>query len=261
MKVTDHDHDALVRRQFAASAENYRTSPGHARGRSLSRLVELAAPRPDWLVLDVATGAGHTAATLASHVLAVVAGDMTGEMLAQAGKVSREKGLDNVIFVRESAQALSYRDGVFDLVACRIAAHHFPDPGLFVAESVRVLKPGGILALIDNVVPEDEAGAKWINDFERKRDPSHARCLSPRQWRELFAGNGLTVMHEEASPKVFDYHDWMNRMNVEPARIQSLSRELLQAPKTVQRFLNPVRRDSQITLALRELIMLGTSPS
>ncbi|MFZ0487377.1 MAG: methyltransferase domain-containing protein, partial [Arenicellales bacterium] len=124
--MTHRDHDSLVRRQFGASAPNYRTSPSHARGRSLARLVELAVPRPDWLVLDVATGAGHTAATLAPHVRTVIAGDMTGEMLAQAGMVSREKGLGNVLLVRESAQALSYRDHVFDLVACRIAAHHFP---------------------------------------------------------------------------------------------------------------------------------------
>jgi ubiquinone/menaquinone biosynthesis C-methylase UbiE len=258
--VTHRDHDSLVRRQFGASAPNYRTSPSHARGRSLSRLVELAVPRPDWLVLDVATGAGHTAATLAPHVRTVIAGDMTGEMLAQAGMVSREKGLGNVLLVRESAQALSYRDHVFDLVACRIAAHHFPDPARFVAEGVRVLKPGGILALIDNVVPADQASAAWINDFERKRDPSHVRCLSPAQWREMFVHSGLSVIHEEVRPKVFDYQDWMSRMNVEPARIELLSEELFRAPQSVQRFLNPQRTNAHIMLALQELILLGRSP-
>jgi len=258
--MTNRDHDALVRRQFGASAEHYRTSASHARGRSLVRLVALTAAQSDWLVLDVATGAGHTAAALAPRVRLVVAGDMTREMLEQAGIVIRERSLDNVRLVRESAQALAYRDRVFDLVVCRVAAHHFPDPGRFVAECARVLKPGGRLAVVDNIVPSDDAGAGWINDFESRRDPSHVRCLSVAQWRTLFAGSGLDILHSEVSPKRFDFQDWMRRMNVPAERIEDMGRELLNAPDPVRRFWQPRRDNGRIELALQEATLLGARP-
>lgn len=255
--MKNRGHDSLVRRQFGASAENYRTSTTHARGESLDRLLALTMPRRDWTALDVATGAGHTAAALAPRVRTVIAGDMTREMLQQAAIVAGEQALNNLYLVRESALALAYRDAVFDLVTCRVAAHHFPDPARFVSESARVLKPGGCLAVIDNVVPEDESTAAWINDFERRRDPSHARCLSIAHWQELFTGNGLDMVHRETSPKWFDFHAWMRRMNVPPNEIERLGRELLDAPADVRDFWQPRQNGGRIELSLREAILIG----
>src|SRR5262249_22631474 len=53
-------HD-LVRRQFGLNAQRYVESYDHAKGESLERMVEVVDPRPDWTVLDIATGGGHTA--------------------------------------------------------------------------------------------------------------------------------------------------------------------------------------------------------
>ncbi|MBS1269682.1 MAG: putative methyltransferase YcgJ [Gammaproteobacteria bacterium] len=255
--VTNNDHDSLVRRQFGASAVNYRTSATHARGKSLSRLMELLSLEPSWVVLDVATGAGHSAALLAPHVQTVIASDMTHEMLTQAGIVSGERSLPNLFLVRENAQALSYPEDAFNLVVCRIAAHHFPRPNTFVAESARVLKPNGILVVIDNIVPDDEVGADWINSFEKQRDPSHVQCLTLSQWHDLYANNRLTLAHSEVSSKWFDYHDWMLRMNVESEYMERLAWNLLDAPESVQHFWRPTRDDGHISLTLREAILIG----
>ena len=73
---------SLVQEQFGATAAHYLTSKPHAKGKSLERLVELAKPQPAWRVLDVATGAGHTAYAFAPHVARVWATDITEEMLA-----------------------------------------------------------------------------------------------------------------------------------------------------------------------------------
>lgn len=251
------DHNARVQSQFGATAAHYRTSGSHAHGKSLSRLLELVSPRPDWLALDAATGAGHTAAFLAPHVSGVIAGDMTREMLHQAALVCSEKHLSNVLFVRESAQALSYRDDVFDLVTCRVAAHHFPDPGAFVMECARVLKPGGTLAVIDNIVPDDRENAEWINRFERQRDASHARCLPLAEWRDLYRGNGLDMAHSEINSKWFDFDDWMRRMNVGDTDIERLAALLLNAPERIRTFWQPQREDGCVKLALQEAIMIG----
>jgi len=254
--LTD-DHDARVQSQFGGAAEHYRTSATHARGRSLARLLSLVDPEPAWLVLDVATGAGHTAACLASHVDTVVAGDMTREMLEQAAIVCREQRIENVLFVRENAQALSYRDGVFDLVTCRVAAHHFPAPERFVAESARVLKPRGKLVVVDNIAPDDKADAKWIDNFERRRDPSHAKCLTLDGWRDLYTENGLRWLRGEVDLKWFDFDHWMRRMNVGDRDIELLSTELLDAPQSIQAFWQPKHEDGRVKLALREATMIG----
>ncbi|MBI4790043.1 MAG: hypothetical protein HY782_23660 [Chloroflexi bacterium] len=57
------DANRLIQEQFGAHANDYAPSAVHAQGPSLARLVELTQPQPDWLVLDVSTGAGHTART------------------------------------------------------------------------------------------------------------------------------------------------------------------------------------------------------
>ncbi len=147
----------LVQQKFGAAAADYAASAVHAKGASLARLVELVAPQPDWRVLDVATGAGHTAIALAPHVAHVVASDITDEMLAQAGKMAADKGLANLETARADAGALPFADQSFDLVTCRLAAHHFPDPAAFVGEAWRVLKPGGTLALVDNIRPDADS--------------------------------------------------------------------------------------------------------
>ena len=97
--------------------------------------------KPSWQALDIATGAGHTAAAFAPHVARVIASDLTEEMLQEAAKLAAAKGFANMETARADAEALPFEDARFDLVTCRIAAHHFPDVPTFVAEVWRVLKP------------------------------------------------------------------------------------------------------------------------
>ena len=60
------------------------------------------------------------------------------------------------------ALSLQFNAESFDLVTCRIAAHHFSDAKLFVKEATRVLKPGGLLLVQDQVMPEDDMTARYI---------------------------------------------------------------------------------------------------
>ncbi|MGE5139061.1 MAG: class I SAM-dependent methyltransferase, partial [Rudaea sp.] len=107
-------------------------SADHAQGLSLSRLVELVHPESDWIVLDVSTGGGHTALTLAPLVSQVVATDLSSEMLGAAEKHIRSRGANNVIFQLADAENLGFQTGEFDLVTNRIALHHFGDARLAI---------------------------------------------------------------------------------------------------------------------------------
>lgn len=246
-----------VREQFGANAESYLTSSTHAKGASLQRLLEVVPTRPNDRLLDVATGAGHTALAFAPHVARVVATDVTTEMLDLVRGQVEANGLEHVRVERADAEALPYEAASFDVVTCRIAAHHFGDVRAFLREAVRVLKPGGHLALVDNVVPEGEAGDD-VNAFEAERDPSHARCLSAGAWREAFADHGLTVVHEEELPKSVSLATWAARHDA-VARAR-LAHRLRQAEGEAAAFLAPVFGDDDVTFTLREAIVVGRVP-
>src|SRR5215510_9306880 len=95
---------SLVQQQFGAHAAAYSTSTVHAKGASLARLVELTKPHKTWRALDVATGAGHTAAAFAPHVASVVASDLTEEMLTEAAALAAAKGYANMETARADAE-------------------------------------------------------------------------------------------------------------------------------------------------------------
>jgi ubiquinone/menaquinone biosynthesis C-methylase UbiE len=247
----------LVQKQFGTHAEAYATSRVHAQGASLKRLVELIQPQADWRVLDVATAAGHTAFAFAPHVAHVTATDITPEMIPLAAKAAAEKGIHNVTVETADAEALPYADASFELVTCRIAPHHFPHIGHFVSEAVRVLRPNGLLAVVDNVVPDDAAAGDYINAFEKLRDPSHERALSVEEWLAAFRQAGLTVIHHEVAPKSMEFTPWAERMGATPEVIAELRRRLLEAPPSALAFFQPQTTGQELHFQLDEAILLG----
>jgi len=243
-----------ILQQFGANATDYATSDGHAKGASLARLYTLVGPRADWEVLDVATGAGHTAFTFAPYVRQVTAVDITPEMLAQAEKLSAEKTLLNIIFETADAGALPYQDASFDLVTCRIAPHHFPDIVQFIREAVRVLKPGGMLAIVDNVVPPGSVG-DYVNAFEKLRDPSHERCWSLELWLNSFDEAGLTIIQQELLAKRRNFEFWAKRHD---SSMRDYLRALLfEGGPGVKAFLQPQTNQDELSFRLVEGIILG----
>ena len=116
-----------IRALFAGVAGRYRVSTDHMDPDDRRILVSKLSLDPSHAVLDVATGGGHTAVDISSRVRAVVASDITPEMLAEARTLARENGRRNIEFVAADAECLPFRPGSFDRVTCRIAPHHFPD--------------------------------------------------------------------------------------------------------------------------------------
>ncbi len=243
-----------VQEQFGAHARTYITSRPHAKGASLQRLVELVEPQPAWQALDIATAAGHTAFAFAPHVAHVLATDITPEMLTVAREQIAARGIDNVTVEHADAESLPYADSRFDLLTCRIAPHHFPNISAFLRESVRVLRADGILAVVDNVVPEGEAG-DFVNAFEKLRDPSHGRCLSVEEWLEGYAQVGLQLIQQEVLEKQMVFEDWAARHD--PV-MQSYLRALLwHGPPESHEFLHPRSEDVKTLFHLREGLFIG----
>ena len=260
---------SLVQERFGANAANYVTSTVHATGASLGRVVELVAPGEAWVALDIATGAGHMALAFAPHVARVIASDLTPEMLTETAKLAASKGLTNVETRQADAEALPFPDASFDLVTSRIAPHHFPNQPKFVAEVARVLKPGGVFALVDNVSPDevttpgfdgDQLAAADVgyNLFEKIRDPSHGRALTSAGWRGLVGQAGFDIRHQEIMLKAMQFSAWCKNMAVPPMLAGELAEMLVSAQPCLKAFLQPTPKDGDTVFMLRELVLIAT---
>lgn len=205
-----------VREQYGSVGDAYVRSIGHATGNDLARMLEVAAPTGSERMLDIATGGGHVARTLAPHVAEVVASDLTPEILRHAATAFAEWGLANIDTAEADAENLPFDDASFDIVTCRIAPHHFPNPAAFVNEAARVLVPGGQFLLVDSTVPAGEDG-EFFNRFEAIRDHSHVRSLSIEEWTALISSAGLELRLTETFSKRHDFEDWVARSNTSNA--------------------------------------------
>jgi ubiquinone/menaquinone biosynthesis C-methylase UbiE len=185
---------------WSERAQGYRESDAHRSGRDLELFAEWAAGQT---VLDVATGGGHVARRLREAGCTLVTCDPAPGMKAD---------------VLCHAEHLPFADGSFDIVTCRVAAHHFEDVAAALREMARV--SGGLLLVADNLFV-DEAG----EEADRLRDPTHVRNYSEDEWRGLFADAGLDLEQFEREEKWVQLGPWLERAGCtgdEAARVREL---------------------------------------
>lgn len=245
--------------QFGAHADAYVSSKVHAEGFSLRRMLELVPIDRGWKALDIATGGGHTARTLAPHIGLTLASDLTRPML-QAARRAAPPDLA-LRWLQCDAEALPFAEGHFDLVTCRIAPHHFTDVQTFVRESARVLKPGGWLAIADNVSSGEVRLAKYLNALEALRDPSHVWAWSMDDWGAFLASAGLVQVYAESFEKDIDFADWAARMGVTGDELLRLKVFLLRAPEAERESIHLRQQGEQIRFSLTEGIFIARRPA
>jgi ubiquinone/menaquinone biosynthesis C-methylase UbiE len=172
---------------WSERARLYRESEAHREGADLDLLVEWADGART--ALDVATGGGHVARRLREAGLEVVSCDPA-------------PGMQPDVICR--AEDLPFADASFDVVACRVAAHHFANVGAAVEEMARVSADRVLIA--DNVFLGEA-----VEEAERLRDPTHVRCYSEEEWRSLFERAGLQVEAVERFAKQIELEPWLAR--------------------------------------------------
>jgi ubiquinone/menaquinone biosynthesis C-methylase UbiE len=130
-----------------------------------NRLIELARITPGDRVLDLASGIGEPALTVARQVGPsgqVVVTDLSPSMLAIAHERAGRLGLTNVEFHEMDAEAIDLPDRSFDAVTCRFGLMFLPDVLKGLQGVHRVLVPGGRLAAMTSRTPEPNVWAEWV---------------------------------------------------------------------------------------------------
>jgi SAM-dependent methyltransferase len=171
---------------WSERADAYRASAAHREGRDLVLFADWAEGET---ALDVATGGGHVADRLREAGLHVTTVDPAPGMKPDV--VGR-------------AAELPFADASFDVVACRVAAHHFQDPAPAVKEMARVSR--SLVLVADNLFLGEQG-----EQADRLRDPTHVRNYSEEEWRRLFDKAGLDVEAFEREDKRIELEPWLER--------------------------------------------------
>jgi SAM-dependent methyltransferase len=168
-------------------AAAYRESEAHREGPDLDLLVEWAVGART--ALDVGSGGGHVARRLREAGLEVVTADPAPGMEAD---------------VQAAAEHLPFADASFDVVATRVAAHHFADVAAGISEMARVAADR--VLVVDNLYMGEAA-----EEADRLRDPSHVRNYTEAEWRALLEGAGLVVAETRRVDHTIHVDRWLER--------------------------------------------------
>ncbi|MCU0683952.1 MAG: metalloregulator ArsR/SmtB family transcription factor [Polyangiaceae bacterium] len=116
---------------------------------------------PGLTVADIGTGTGGMLPYLAEVADRIVAVDLSGEMLRRARARADELGLGaKVSFERGELEALPLESAAVDAAFASLVLHHAPRPAAALAEMARVVRPGGVVVVIDLVAH----GHEWLRD-------------------------------------------------------------------------------------------------
>jgi ubiquinone/menaquinone biosynthesis C-methylase UbiE len=152
--MTDQTVDADAFNAFEAAgwekqARGYQNFFGSITTRLVEPLLDAAGVGRDARVLDVASGPGHVAASAAERGASVVGVDVAEAMISLARRLHPQ-----LEFRRCNAEALPFHDGSFDALVGNFVMLHLGRPERAAAEFVRVLAPGGRVALTVWDLPE-----------------------------------------------------------------------------------------------------------
>lgn len=150
-RIREHLRHEWTDEKTVAAWRKWHAHIAHFTRGATEAILEAAQARPGMRVLDLGSGVGDPALSLAAAVGPtgqVTATDIGPGMISLAEDLARTKGLKNIEFSEANAEFLPFPDQSFDVVTCRFGVMFFPDLLKALKECRRVLKPGGRIAFV-----------------------------------------------------------------------------------------------------------------
>jgi ubiquinone/menaquinone biosynthesis C-methylase UbiE len=251
------DHVDQIRNQFTRQAQAYADTAQAKDDDAHSKLVALIAPGPDARVLDVACGPGFLTLAFAARCAQVVGIDATDALLDIARANAQQRGATNARFDSGDATELAYVDGDFDVVVCRAAFHHFPNPSRVLSEMARVTRRGGLVMVADFVASANPQFARAHNAIERLCDPTHVRALPADQLRALFIANDLEIATDRPGRMHYGLTEWIEHGGPTGAAEEEIRRRFAAALTKDETGLDVREENGEIRFTHQTLVLVG----
>lgn len=169
------------------------------------RLIRLVSATRPQSVLDIATGTGDLALAFGRTPAREIVGlDLSPGMLEIGRRKVAGKGLEGKVrMVLGDSEALDFPDARFDAVTVAFGVRNFENLEQGLSEIYRVLRPGGILAILETSVPERQP-FRWGYRM-------HGKYLLPLLGR-LFSREGTAYSYLSESAAAFPYGQEFNNI-------------------------------------------------
>jgi demethylmenaquinone methyltransferase/2-methoxy-6-polyprenyl-1,4-benzoquinol methylase len=134
-------------------------------GRWRAALVEAVAGGRPGRVLDVATGTAGVALALRARTGAGIVGIDLSDAMVRCGRANvRRAGVSGITFALARGEQVPFPDATFDALSFTYLLRYVDDPAATVAELARVVRPGGVVANLEFLVPSNPLwrGAWWV---------------------------------------------------------------------------------------------------
>jgi demethylmenaquinone methyltransferase/2-methoxy-6-polyprenyl-1,4-benzoquinol methylase len=180
-------------------------------GRWRRAMVDHIVPEHPGRVLDVACGPGGVSLQIAERTQADVVGlDLTLDMLRQGQRTIAEQSMSGRIsLVAGRGEQLPFADDTFDALTFTYLLRYVDDPQATLRELARVVKPGGVVANLEFLLPQSRFWRFWWWGYTRLILPIAGYVTGGREWYEVgrFLGPNISA-HYRRYPLSWTVEAW-----------------------------------------------------
>ncbi|WP_336248978.1 class I SAM-dependent methyltransferase [Stomatohabitans albus] len=181
-------------------------------------LVNTINPKRGMRILDVATGTAPLARLLAQTGADVVGLDFSQGMLAAGAKQDAAKGLAPLKLVNGDGNRLPFADNQFDALTIAFGLRNFPDPKGALREFSRVVRPGGLVCVLEFSTPTNWLFNRIYTDYLVAALPALAQVFTSDPHAYSYLADSIL-----AWPHQRDLARWFAEAGLNQPRWQNLS--------------------------------------